>query len=178
MATSGVYTYNDNRNQLIKDAYSRATIIDDEETLTAVMVTKANRLLNRMIKSWFTHGYKVWAFEDVIVFPVQGQKSYSLGTGGDRACYLSDFAQTTLAIDALSADTDIMLTDPDGFAIGDNIGIANGTVMIWRTITDLVSDVATLNTALGANISDGAVIFGYTSNIPKPLSVQTARVRT
>jgi hypothetical protein len=177
MATSGSYVYNDNRNEIIKDAYAKAGILDPVETPTAEQITTASRALNRMIKSWHALGYKVWAFSEVIVFPVQGRMTYTLGASGDRACFKSDFSETTAGEAIESNETVITLDDASDFAIGDNIGFQNGSVLIWRTIIAKSSNDVTISSSLGVTLDSGVIVYGYTNNIVKPMSIQTMRTQ-
>lgn len=83
MATSGSFDFNQTRNEIIKDALMLVNGIEDDETPSSYQTDYANRMLNRMVKSWMKEGLKLWVVKQGELDLAKGQSSYTLGLTGD-----------------------------------------------------------------------------------------------
>jgi hypothetical protein len=83
MATSGSFDFTQTRNEIIKDALILVNGIEDDETPSSFQTDYANRMLNRMIKSWMKEGLKLWVTKQGELDLGKGQSSYTLGSTGD-----------------------------------------------------------------------------------------------
>lgn len=172
MTTSGNYIYTISRNTVIKQGYFFAGMLNPEETPTPVQITEAAMLLNNICKEIQTYNHHLWAYRDIVIFPIIGRKCYVLGRSGDRTCYDTDFAETTLSVDAVFGATSVTLTSVTNIAIGDNIGfVTTGSDIVWKTITNIVGSVVTFSVAIAADYDADTVIYAYTSNIDKPIQI-------
>lgn len=178
MATSGSYDWTQTATELIYDAFQLAGIYGIGRTVGTEDTTFALSLLNKMIKSWATQGLHLWEKGEAILFITPSTASYTIGNGSsDAKCAsVSDTIITQLTNDETLGDTTITLDSVTGMAISDNIGIVldNDTIQ-WTTITNIASNVVTLNAALTDDASEGAMIYTFTSRIYKPLRITSAR---
>lgn len=175
MSTSGAYDFSVSRDDVIKDAYTEIGVLEEGETPNADQTTDAARKLNILIKSWVTKGYHLWTLQDVVLFQVLSQQSYSLGSAATDAnwCAWDDYAQTTLSAAAASGAASVSLTSATGFATGDKIGIVLDSGAIQWTTATMSSTTATLGAVTTGAAASGNVVFAYTSRIVRPLRVVT-----
>ena len=83
MATSSSVDFNQTRNEIINDALILIGGIEDDETPESFQIDYANRMLNRMIKSWMKEGLKLWIVKEGTLDLAKGQTSYTIGPSGD-----------------------------------------------------------------------------------------------
>ncbi len=179
MMTSGVYTQSSTRNELIRDAFTQAGVLDIQQDITAAQMVSASRFLNNILMyikmKAEESGVALFLLKDMILFLTQGQPQYTFP--GARVCLASDFVQTSLSVDASTAATVITVTSVTGLAVSDKIGISNGTTLFWTTITVIAGSNVTLAAGLPAALSAGVPIYIYTTAIPyKIMGIYAATV--
>ena len=176
MTTSGSISFSRNRDQLLTDALLLAGVIDEDETPSSAVLSKAAVSLNAMVKHWQGTGLYVWVMSEATLFLQASQTRYVLGTGStDHAAGV--FVETELTADAANGATSITVDSITGISASDQIGIQvdDGTIH-WTTVSGSPSGSSiTLATGLDDTASDGALVLAYTSNIVRPLEIVSAR---
>lgn len=81
MSTSGVTTYNLNRDQLIRGALRLAGGLAQGETPTNDQYTEANEALNVMVKAMMGLGMPLWAVKKYEITLTANAASYRIGVG-------------------------------------------------------------------------------------------------
>lgn len=129
--------------------------------------------LNGMLKLWGTDGVKAPKRRIGYVFMQLGQNAYNLGTisGSDHCTNI--YHQTTLSASYPTTTTVINVASSTGMSVGDNIGIILDTgSLYWTTIATINSSTQiTLTSGLTSSATSGNIIYAYTSNINRPLSI-------
>lgn len=177
MATSGTYTFNETRDQIITNALSLIGAIGAGETVTANDTTLAASILNQMVKAWMAQGIHLWKQEEGTIYFVNGQNSYNLpgANGGDGS---GTPVETALA--SAGSGSSITVTTGTGanMSANDNIGIQlDSNKIYWTTISGAPSgDTITLAGTIPSAAASGNKVFTYTTAIPRPLSVTNLRV--
>lgn len=182
MATSGSVDFTINRDQIIEAAAQQARILGLDQTLSYEQVTVFSRQLNMMVKQWqgtadFAPGLKEWSRKTGYVFLQSGQSSYSIGPSGDRAA--TSYATTTTSAAASSGASTIVVTSATSIAASDYIGVelASGALQ-WTTVNGApAGSTVTLTVTLTGNVSSGARVFTYSTQIRRPISILTAVLR-
>ena len=177
MATSGSANYLVNRNEIIAEALELIGELPAGDTVGANDVSSCARTLNMMIKHWQARGVALWKNTQVVVFLSPGGQYYQLGPSGDRAAYLSDMVETTVATAAVAGASTITVDDATGMASGDSIGVelSDGTLQ-WTTINGApAADVVTLAAVLAGEVAADAHVYTYTTTIGRPLFITEAR---
>ncbi len=169
MAVSGSYNFVLDRVSLIDEAYSLAGIKDVTETLTAEETFDAVRSLNIVMKSLSLQGHRVFLFSDFVAFPKIG--SSSLLFPGCDFSLAKDFAKSTVFLPVSIGETSATLVSSAGFAIGNRIGLFDGTVFEWKTITNIVGNVVTFSVAASKAYSVDSKVYGF-----KPLSYKLLKI--
>ena len=100
MPTSGINTFSISRDTIIREALSICGIIDETETPSAEMTSRAEITLNMMTKAWLAQGCHLWGLQECSLILADGQRSYSLSNTGDR--FSANATITTLTADASS----------------------------------------------------------------------------
>ena len=81
MATSGVYTWEMTRDQIITDALRKVGAIDEESTPTAAQLTLGARALNGVIKTLAgSVGMPLWAIDETSI-TLTATPTYTIGIG-------------------------------------------------------------------------------------------------
>lgn len=177
MATSGSVNYTQTRNEILEDALSYAGILGDEETASGVMIAKANRCLNRVVKAFENDAGHLWKKSEATLFLQYNQSEYTFGTGStDHATE----SYTTTAVNgavALGAST-IIVDSNSGFVVGYYIGViqSDGTLH-WTTVSSVAGTTIGLTAVTTATCADNAVVYVYQTKINKPLNISSARRR-
>lgn len=178
MTTSGSSDFTQTRDQIISDALSILAILSAGETATAADITFCSNILNKMVKAWMGQGIHLWTEESGTLFLVSGQAQYNLiaGASGAKASDGTSTVETTLAANA--SGLTITVASSTGMTIGDAIGIAeSNTVITWTTISNIVGTTITLAGSLVGTAPSGNAVFTYTTQLPRVLSIQSARLR-
>jgi len=170
MATSSSTNFNLTRNDIITEALELAGVKDIGESPTAAELTSCARTLNILIKGWQMEGVYLWKSKDFYAIPQYDTSYISLGPS-DHATLLLTTTNTSAA--AAAADLTIDVDDDTGISSGDYLGVEldDGTLQ-WTTVDGAPSsDTITLSDALTDTVSDGAVVYAYTTKIHRPLWV-------
>lgn len=176
MTSSGVATRNPSLNSIVTDAYKRANLIRDEETVSGEAYLTALELLNDIVKSWQAQNIRVWTMEEGILFLQPDQYRYQLGTGStDEYTDAWDYLSTTLSASAAAAATSITVTAATPLATSDRIGIQldSGAVQ-WTTVASVSTLTVGLNAGLTGAAASGNRVFAYTSRTVRPLKIPRA----
>lgn len=181
MSTSGTITYNQTRDQIIGDALSLIGVLAAGETVTANDLTFCANQLNKMVKAWMAQGIHLFTEETGTLFLNKGQYQYTLVAGANGA-YASDGSgtpvETTVATTAVANSTTIVVTTATGMSVNDNIGICqDNQIITWTTISAINGTTITLNAAISYQASAGNAVYTYTNQLPRVLSIQSARLR-
>ena len=83
MALSNTFTFNLDRDSLIKKALLMLGAIGTGQSPTADEITSASNSLNLMLKAWQADGMQLWQVRTESVTPVAGKNKYTMGVGGD-----------------------------------------------------------------------------------------------
>lgn len=174
MGTSGSYSHNSTRNQIIEDAAELAGIYDPEgQTLTASQYTRYTRALNNMIMAWQADGLQIWTRKIGAVFLQKDQATYRIGPNADHSSL--NYVATTLTS---GSGTSIVVGDTTDMTAGDFIGIEQSAgTMYWTTIVS-VDNATDLTLTLGGTdyLVDGQV-WTYTTKLSRAIRVNDGYVR-
>jgi len=83
MSTSGTYTFNVTRDDIITDALTTCGVIDATETITTADKTRCSFVLNILLKSLPIETWLLWCYTDVAVPLTSGTSTYTIGPSGD-----------------------------------------------------------------------------------------------
>ena len=178
---SGTWCWNPAAMTIISQALRRCGVINDEESPTQAMYDATLMTLNGITKELETSGIHVWTEEEAILFLQQGQNRYLLGGCEDDAAHCCDayaYLLQTLAAPALQNATTIQLTDATGFIDGFHVGLFldNGETFWTKQVGAPSGNIITIADAVPSNIPQGNWVFGYETNITRPLKVPRARL--
>ncbi len=180
MAVSSSSNYSLNRDAIITEALQIAGVVGEGGTPNANQLTDCSRTLNVLAKDWVADGLHMWKNEAVVIFPVAGQIKYTLKSGGDRACLLSDYVKTELNGNHSSGATSLTVDSTTGMTASDVIGVEedDGT-LTWTTIVSVDSSTTlTITAGLGSACADNNNVYTYTTVIAeKPVSVIKAYLK-
>lgn len=175
MAISSTYAYTTNKQSLIKDALIEANVIQDNQEVDGEMYAWMSRSLNRLLKQLQAKGLHLWKTQEVTLLLEKDKIEYTLGTGGDRCASTVVRALSTTATAIAATTYDVPST---GMATGDIVGIEmTDGEMFWDAVAT-IPDAASITVSTGPTTAaaSGAVVYAYTSVIPKPLRVHEAYV--
>lgn len=82
MATSGTYTFNVTRDDIITDALATCGVVDATETINASDKSRCTFVLNMILKSLPIETWLLWCYNDVAVPLVSGTSTYTIGPSG------------------------------------------------------------------------------------------------
>jgi hypothetical protein len=179
MSTSGSVSFSMDRNDLCIAALRTSGMLGLEQAVCpAALLSWSSLKLNQLVKHWENSGYHLWNRAHATVFLNPSQDKYSLGTSGDRAT--DTFVQTTITATALATATTITATSVTGMSVNDNIGVClDANTTQWTTISAINTStlVITLAVALTSQATLGATVFTYTTQMLRPLAIETATIR-
>lgn len=177
MSTSGTATFGRNRDQIIRAALRKISVIESGETPDADMVTEAAEALNVMVKHWQSTGIHIWRTQEATLFPQVSQVSYVISsTSADHAT--TSYTETALASAAINGATTITVDSVTGIASTYKIGIQvdDGTLH-WTTVNGAPSgSVVTLTAGLNDSAALGNRVLIYQTDLVRPLKVLSARL--
>lgn len=182
MTTSGATSFNLAALTIITEACALIRVGVEEEPLTDAQAEDALRSLNLMMKAWQADGLHLWTKAEGVLFLVDSQAAYGLGgTTGTANCALaSDVVQTALSAAAIAGATSISVDSITGIADDDYIGIelSDGTVQ-WTVVNGTPTGTTVhIDTAFTGAASDDGVVYCYTTKIPRPTRLLSARRRS
>jgi len=79
MSTSGVATYNVNRNDIIAASLRLLGVLEEGAVPNATAIENASLVLNLLIKDWMTDGIKLWTVNEIVLPLVYNKTTYSIG---------------------------------------------------------------------------------------------------
>lgn len=177
MATSGTYSFNLNRNQIIESALRKIGALESGQPVYPDMLNDAATALNVLVKSLSVEGIGLWAISEMTLFPDTVSMSYMLGPGGAYAS-CDTIIQTLLAFTGASGSNQITVASGIGLSVSMYIGIQlDNNIMQWTTISSINGNVVTLNANLSYSATQNNVIFAYTNQTQRPLEILEARRR-
>lgn len=176
-------TFTETRDQIITNALTLLGVVAANETVQSADLTYCASSLNAMVKSWVSMGIHLWTEEEGTLFFTNGQYQYQLQSGDStKASDGSNEVQTTLA-STVSSGTSITVNTAtiNGGTItnGDVIGVElNNNTILWTTVNGVPSgNTITLTDSITSIASSGNQVYSYTTQCPRVLSIQSARVR-
>lgn len=135
----------------------------------------ASEALNMLVKQWQEEGVWIWKNVEISIPLSYGGYSYSLGPSGDHAS--KTMVRTEVSTAASSTDTEIAVDSITGISDGDHIGIQlDDSTMQWTTVNGAPAATISLDDALTDDVSVGAVVYAYTTGIPRPIDITEARL--
>ena len=172
MATSGVYSFNLTRNDLINRSAVLAGILDPEGgTLSASQITYGSNALNSLITALQTDGLQLTKRKTLAIPLRQGQSQVFLGTGTEA---LVKKISTTL-VSYLT--TTLTVGNTVGMANNDPIAVTlNDGTLYKTTISSFTSTTITLAALVGTPLTNGEV-FTYTSLAGRPIRILDGYIR-
>ena len=176
MATSGTTTFTETRDTIVSNALTLLGAVGAGETVTANDTTLCVSILNAMVKAWMSQGIHLWTEEEGTIYLVKGQTTYNL-PGANGSDGTGTPVETTLT--AAGSGTSLTVASIIGISNADTIGIVldNNTIQ-WTTVNGIPSGSnVTITTGLTSAASSGNNVFTYTTAIPRPISIQSARLR-
>jgi hypothetical protein len=181
MATSGVYTFAINSNDIVRDAMTNIGKLGESESPSAQEFTDCLRKLNMLAKQWmgkqdFAPGLKMWKRRHGDLFLSASTGQYNLGFTGDHWTNTS-YLQTTTATAAALATT---ISVPNAnITVGDQVGIVlDSNVLFWTTVLTKISTTGiTIATGIPTPASSGSEVFNYTTQAQRPELIETVLLR-
>jgi hypothetical protein len=180
MAISGTTDFTDNCNALILQSlgllgvYGKGLAIDPED------LTYARNALNLMLKAWEASNIHLWCKVEGVLYPQQYQREYILsGAAGVYVTSKNQEVITTLSTSYNVGNTSIVVTNSTGLLVNDYIGIVqNDNSLFWSTIVTISGNTLTLNAYPLVGVTKNAIVYTFTTLIPKPLRILDARYVT
>lgn len=168
MVSSGVYSLEMDRNQLLYRSLELVGVATQFRNPSAQEYATASSWMNILIKAWQKKGLRPTQQTQIVVFLDVEKNQYTLGTNGDHASYT--YVQTTSDGDFATGLTAIDVLDTTGIAAGYTIGIEiSSLVMQWTTVVSVVGNTVNLTDPLDADLTSGNIIFCYPALVQKPL---------
>jgi len=182
MATSGSVDFSITRDNIITEALQLVGVIGEGETPSTNQKSDCTRSLNMMTKFWMADGMNLFVNQEIVLFPIKGQRQYTFGGSSvDRMTRESEVITTQLNGSHSSTATALTVDSTTGMAVGDVIGVVTDSSGIhFSTITAVGSSTTlTINDALDDDASDNDRVYTYTTAFTqKILNINNAWVRT
>lgn len=179
MPTSGSIDLTATRDDIITEAMELVGALAEGTSPNASQLTSCARTFNYMIKAMQADGLNLFALQQVYLFLIKAQSSYSL-IGSTTDHYTASFVETTTSAASASGASTLTVTSITGLSSADNIGVYqdDGTVH-WTTINGAPSgSTVTLTAVLTDAVSSGAVVYAYTSKAKRPMRVTEAVIHS
>jgi len=182
MATSGSVNFSITRDNIITEALQLVGVIGEGETPSTNQKSDCTRSLNMMTKFWMADGMNLFVNQEIVLFPIKGQRQYTFGGSSvDRMTRESEVITTQLNGSHSSAATALTVDSTTDMAVGDVIGVVTDSSGIhFSTITVIGSSTTlTIKDALDDAASDNDRVYTYTTAFTqKILNINNAWVRT
>jgi len=182
MATSGSVDFSITRDNIITEALQLIGVIGEGETPSTNQKSDCARSLNMMIKFWMAEGMNLFVNQEIVLFPIKGQRQYTFGGSSvDNMAKESEVITTKLNGSVSSSATSLTVDDTTGMAVGDIIGVVTDSSGIhFSTITVVGSSTTlTIADAIDDDASDNDRVYTFTSAFTqKILNVNNAWVRS
>lgn len=160
MTTSGTFTHDLSRDQIINRALRIIGVLDSEGgSASATQITNAAQALNDIVKSWNAYGLLIWTRNFLTVPLLSGKALYMVSPNTSDIIYQIK-TRTTLSTAASDGAATVDVTDTTGIATGNGIGIQVSTGAIhWTTVNGAPSgNTVTLTTALDGAADQYAMV--------------------
>lgn len=161
---------------IIRDAYAELNLYGVDENISPADTARGFRVLNRLVKKWQAQQYHLWLKQTVALFTKQNQSLYTLSSSSTD--HASDtYYETTLAADAVSGASSIVVTSATNITVGDYIGvILDDNDIFWGTVDGVVTTTVTFTSGqtLPSAASSGKAVYNYTDKLDTPLNVYSA----
>jgi hypothetical protein len=176
MSTSGIKTLTTTRDKLIHGAFRLLRVKKAiEGRMQPLEIHFGSEALNMMLATWQSQNIGLWLNREAVLHLQYNQASYSIGPTGDN-CTLS---AVKTAIDGAvdSGESSITVDDDTGISDGDYIGIQlDSGYLQWTTVNGTpAANVIALDAALTDDVNDGAMVYAYTTKIPRPMDISLIR---
>ena len=182
MATSGSVNFSITRDNIITEALQLVGVIGEGETPSTNQKSDCARSLNMMTKFWMAEGMNLFVNQEIVLFPIKGQRQYTFGGSSvDKMTRESEVITTKLNGSVSSAATALTVDSTTGMAVGDVIGVVTDSSGIhFSTITVVGSSTTlTIADALDDDCSDNDRVYTYTAAFTqKILGINNAWIRT
>lgn len=181
MATSGVFSFTVNRDQIIRDAMLNIGKLDELETPTAQDITDCNLKLNMLIKQWmgnsdYSPGLKVYKRKWGYLFLSNSTNKYTVGPGGTG--WTNSFVHPLTTVTAASGAGSITVDSATGIATNYYIGIQlDSGALQWTTVSGVAGTVISLTDNLSGQSSSGSQVYCYQTIAQQPINVETVVLR-
>lgn len=176
MTTSGTYSFNYTRDQIIRAALRKLGAIQAGETPGAQLTTDCADQLNAMVKHWMTSGIHIWTETEAILYTQVGQAAYPLGASVPTSVYTIN--TTTVTTAELAAGATVIPVASSYLAEnGGTVGITldSGEVQ-YTTISSFTSTTITIpNPGLEDSAQSAQLVYMVTDGIVRPLRIPAAR---
>ena len=175
--TSGTYSFNQTRDQIIRAALRKVGAIAAGETPGAQLTKDCADQLNALVKHWMTSGIHIWTESEAILYTQVGQACYPLGTGTPTQATVIN-TTTILTENLVQGATSITVASTYQVTVGVGIGvIMDDGVVFWTTVASF--DAPTLTIILAAPTPDSSTFGNYvyivSPNIVRPLRIPSVR---
>lgn len=176
MTTSGVSSFNFNRDQIIKSSLRKIGAIASGETPDSSTIQDCSDQLNTLVKALNATGLHIWTETEATLFLQPNQISYTLG-GATTDHATESYTATTLSTAAASGATTISVTSATGFSDTYQVGVVlDSGVISWATESGAPSGTTiTLSSGLSGTASAGTPVYVYQTGIVRPLRIVSGR---
>jgi hypothetical protein len=177
MSTSGTYTFNYARDQIIRLALRKIGVIQAGEVPSAQLTNDCADQLNAMVKQWAAQGIHVWTTTEAIMLTNVGQAVYPLGTGTPTQAY-SVLAEPLISAACAFGAVVVPLNNTFNISVGSTVGIVldSGAVQ-WTTVSAVSTNLSITIPSPGLTDSTSLdnVVYVTGGQIIRPLRVWSAR---
>lgn len=187
MTTSGIYSFNVSRNEVIRQAMLNLLALDPDENPTDREISDCAFLLNMIVKQWqgnndFGKGLKVWTRRRGHLYLNSAGYQYLLGPSGTGWAPDASYATTSTSAAANAAATAIQVASTTGIATGYHIGViyqASGGPLtyLWTTVVSVVGSTVNLTDPLPGDVAAGAIVVAYQTTATQPIVLESVVLR-
>lgn len=186
MTTSGSYSFNCTRDDIIRDAMLNLGHLGVGDNVNPQETVDLTRRLNMLVKQWqgkadFAPGLKTWNRRIGYAFLSGTTGTYQVGP--TNGYWTNSFISTTTTAQSASGSNTITLASVVGITLGDTIGVQvttpafAGDTLFWSTVSLIVGNVVTLAANLPGSVSSGYTVFDYTTNAQLIVELETVNLR-
>jgi hypothetical protein len=178
MATSGSTNYNQNRDNIVDDAFALLGFVTDD--LQNEDTDFARRMLNDLLKEWQADGLHLWTKTEGFLFLTQYTAKHTLdGTSsGAKFANADDVVITQLGAAEASGQTAITVDSSTGMAASDVVGIVlDDDSTHWSTIASVDDGTTiTINNATTGAAAENNNVYTFTNYVAVPRRVLDCRI--
>lgn len=180
MATSGSTNFNLTAAEIIEVAMLQAGRRQSGASVATEDQTEILRILNMLIKCWQNYAPSRWKRRIAYIPLEAGKTEYSIGDAAGDWHVTEDYVFTRTNANIAAAGTALTVLSTTGMTAADTILIKKSDGSFYVTTIASVDSATTLTLTAGVSeaISSGAMVFTYTTKIPRPVEVYRIRRRT